>query len=117
MEDFISTGLKRGSIEGCNHSKAMGCPKKRLNALLMHLDIMKGRISKFKGEDQVFTKAESLKPRRTKYLQEIDSIGILVYSVLRDKEMPLLLEMNKRNVHVELIISSSITLLAVVMPL
>ena len=47
----------------------------------------------------------------------MDAIDISVYEVLRDKEMPLLLEMNKRNLHVELISSSSITLLAVVMPL
>ena len=47
----------------------------------------------------------------------MDAIGILVYSVLRDKEMPLLLEMDKQNLHVQLISSSSITLLAVVMPL
>ena len=62
-------------------------------------------------------KAESLKPRRTKYLQRNGIYSILVYSVLGNKEMPLLLEMNKRNLHVELISSSSITLLAVAMPL
>ena len=56
--------------------------------------------------------------KRNLHVELVNSclVGILMYSVLCDKEMPLPLEMNEI-FHVELISSSSITLLAVVKPL